>query len=132
MRSYVPSIYSAYSSDDRRNDATPNLFAATRVSIRCNAVDSSARRRYSRVVRFSHATAINSCRRTGSVADEPSTVVNNYIRAERLEKTIPAIVYPDRRGEGYGIGRYEDHPRLEFSRVESEADVHFTNKTGVM
>jgi hypothetical protein len=58
--------------------------------------------------------------------------VANYIRAERAEDSIAAMVYPDRRGEGYGIGRYEDHPQLDFSRVEGEEDVHFAHKSGFM
>ena len=41
-------------------------------------------------------------------------------------------MYPDRRGEGYGIARYEDHPRLDFSRVEGQPDVHFAHKSGFM
>ena len=41
-------------------------------------------------------------------------------------------MYPDRRGDGYGIGRYEDHPKLDFSRVEGEPDVLFAHKTGFM
>jgi hypothetical protein len=65
---------------------------------------------------------------TDPPADEPSTAVGNYIRAEGLDQTIAAIVYPDRRGGGYGIGRYEDHPKLDFSRVEDEADVHFAHQ----
>lgn len=70
--------------------------------------------------------------RTDPLADEPSTAVENYIRAEGLDQTIAAIVYPDRRAGGYGISRYEDHPRLDFSRVEDEADVHFAHKSGFM
>jgi len=70
--------------------------------------------------------------RTDPPADEPSTVVNSYIRAEGFEQTIAAIVYPDRRGEGYGIARYEDHPQLDFARVEHEADVHFAHQSGFM
>lgn len=68
--------------------------------------------------------------RTDPMADEPSNAVGAYIRASGLEKTIAATVYPDRRGDGYGIGRYEDHPRLDFSAVEDEADVHFAHKSG--
>ncbi len=70
--------------------------------------------------------------RTDPVADEPSTAVKNYVRAQDLGSTVAAIVYPDRRGNGYGIGRYEDHPRLDFSRVGSESDVHFAHKSGFM
>ena len=65
-------------------------------------------------------------------ADEPSAMLGSYIRAEKLDTVIAAIVYPDRRGGGFGIGRYEDHPRLDFSRVEGEPDVHFAHKSGFM
>lgn len=70
--------------------------------------------------------------RTEPLADEPSNAVKSYIRVAGLEDTIAAIVYPDRRGEGYGIGRYEDHPQLDFSRVGEEQDVHFAHKSGFM
>ena len=70
--------------------------------------------------------------RTDAPADEPSSMLGSYIRATKLERVIAAIVYPDRRGEGFGIGRYEDHPRLDFSRVEGEPDVHFAHKSGFM
>jgi hypothetical protein len=70
--------------------------------------------------------------RTDPLPDEPSNAVAAYIRSEGLEAKVAAIVYPDRRGTGYGIGRYEDHPTLDFSRVESEPDVHFAHKSGFM
>jgi uncharacterized protein UPF0160 len=69
--------------------------------------------------------------RTDPLADEPSTAVANYIRSQELED-VAAIVYPDRRGDGYGIGRYEDHPQLDFSLLGNEADVHFAHKSGFM
>ena len=40
------------------------------------------------------------------------------------------MVYPDRRGEGYDISRYDDHPALDFSRVQDEPDVHFAHASG--
>ena len=70
--------------------------------------------------------------RTDPLGDEPSGAVNSYILAEGIGGTVAAIVYPDRRGDGYGVGRYEDHPRLDFSRVEGEPDVHFAHKSGFM
>lgn len=70
--------------------------------------------------------------RTEPAVDEPSAAVKAYIRANQLEKTIAAIVYPDRRGSGYGIGRYEDHPKLDFSKVSEGTDVHFAHKSGFM
>jgi len=70
--------------------------------------------------------------RTQPPVDEPSTAVANYVRDQGLEGVVSATVYPDRRGPGYGLGRYEDHPQLDFSRVEGEPDVHFAHKTGFM
>ncbi|MEM8712221.1 MAG: hypothetical protein AAGG01_14825, partial [Planctomycetota bacterium] len=66
------------------------------------------------------------------IPDEPSGSIGRYIRAEGLENEIGALVYPDRRGKGYGIGRYEDDPRLDFSALEGEPDVHFAHKSGFM
>jgi len=70
--------------------------------------------------------------RTDPPADEPRIAVSTYVRGEELEGVVAAVVYPDRRGGGFGIGRYEDHPRLDFSRVEGEPDVHFAHKSGFM
>jgi hypothetical protein len=70
--------------------------------------------------------------RSEPAADEPSSMLGSYIRAQKLDGVIAAIVYPDRRGDGFGIGRYEDHPRLDFSLVESQPDVHFAHKSGFM
>ena len=69
---------------------------------------------------------------TDPLADETSVAVENSIRAQALDKEIAPIVYPDRRGPGYGIGRFEDHPKLDFSRVEAETNVHFAHKSGFM
>jgi len=70
--------------------------------------------------------------RTDPVPDEPSNGVASYVRDAGLESTIAAIVYPDRRGDGYGIARYEDHPKLDFVRVQDDPDVVFAHKTGFM
>jgi len=70
--------------------------------------------------------------RTDPGSDEPSTAVAMYIRSKGFGDVIQVIVYPDRRGDGYGIGRYEDHPRFDFSRVQDEPDVHFAHKSGFM
>ncbi len=64
--------------------------------------------------------------------EEPSAAVAQFIRARSLEEEVEAIIYPDRRGSGYGISRYEDHPRLDFSRVAGEEDVHFAHISGFM
>jgi hypothetical protein len=70
--------------------------------------------------------------RTPTLPDEPSITAAQAVRALDLGQTVAATVYPDRRGNGYGISRYEDHPQLDFSRVEGEDDVHFAHKSGFM
>ncbi|MBT8496326.1 MAG: MYG1 family protein [Deltaproteobacteria bacterium] len=70
--------------------------------------------------------------RTDPLASEPSATVAGFVRAEGPEQEVAATIYPDRRGSGYGISRYEDHPRLDFSRVEDQPDVHFAHKSGFM
>lgn len=70
--------------------------------------------------------------RSEPLPDEPSTALGNYVRTQGLESVVAAIVYPDRRGEGYGIARYEDHPQLDFARVGQHPDVRFAHKSGFM
>jgi hypothetical protein len=62
--------------------------------------------------------------------DEPSATVGAFVRAHDLGDQVHATIYPDRRGSGYGIARWEDYPRLDFVRVEGEPDVHFAHKSG--
>ena len=62
--------------------------------------------------------------------EDPSGSAARYVRAEGLEDVVGAMVYPDRRGDGYGIQRYEDDPRLDFTRVEDEPDVRFAHASG--
>ena len=61
---------------------------------------------------------------------EPSGALHDYIRSKGLDDVIAAIIYPDRRGPGYGIQRVHDHPRLDFQRVADEPDVHFAHVSG--
>ncbi len=68
--------------------------------------------------------------RTDPAAEEAGSLLGNYVRAKKLEKEIAAMIYPDRRNGGFGISRYEDHPALDFSRVEREPDVQFAHKSG--
>ena len=68
--------------------------------------------------------------RASDSLEDPSGSAARFVRAEGLEQVVGATVYPDRRGDGYGIQRYEDDPRLDFSRVEGEPDVRFAHKSG--
>jgi len=66
--------------------------------------------------------------RTEPLPDEPSAGMERFIRAEGL--AVAGMIYPDRRGPGYGLSRYEDCPRLDFCRIENEPDVGFAHARG--
>ena len=68
--------------------------------------------------------------RLDPLPEEPSRSLAEYVRARDLGETIAALVYPDRRGPGYALTRYEDHPRLDFAPLDGESDVTFVHKTG--
>ena len=65
-----------------------------------------------------------------AISDDPSFGIYSFIESEGKESEIQAIVYPDRRGDGYGLTRYNDHPRLDFSKIESHDEVRFAHKQG--
>ncbi|MEZ4444624.1 MAG: MYG1 family protein [Polyangiaceae bacterium] len=68
--------------------------------------------------------------RSEPMLDEPRAALASYLHAEGRE--VAATIYPDRRGTGYGISRYEDHPHLDFSALDGAPDVHFAHKSGFM
>jgi hypothetical protein len=47
-----------------------------------------------------------------------------------LEEEVLALLYPDSRGNGYGMRRFNDDQRLDFSLLEEEGDVHFAHARG--
>ena len=68
--------------------------------------------------------------RTEPMSDEPSTGLGRYLESIGKDKDVVALVYPDRRGSGYGLSRYNDAPAFDFTRIEAEADVHFAHARG--
>ena len=64
------------------------------------------------------------------IADDPSFGLYAFISEEEKENDVHALVSPDRRGTGYGLSRYEDCPRLDFSKIEDHDDVRFAHKRG--
>jgi len=52
------------------------------------------------------------------------------VEGRREEGEIAGLVYPDRRGGGYGLSRHNDHAGLDFTRIEGCADVHFAHARG--
>jgi len=65
-----------------------------------------------------------------SIAKDPSFGLYAFIAEECKQDEVHALVYPDRRGDGYGLTRYEDCPRLNFSKIENQEDVRFAHKRG--
>ena len=47
-----------------------------------------------------------------------------------LEEEVVAMVYPDSRGQGYGMRRYNDSQIMDFSKLSDEPEVHFTHNRG--
>lgn len=70
--------------------------------------------------------------RDAAPIDEPSASLGRYVRWKDIAESTGTLVYPDRRADGYGITRYEDDPRLDFSRVGDQPDVHFAHASGFM
>ena len=68
--------------------------------------------------------------RTDPLPDETSMGMGRYVEEIGLEEEVVALVYPDSRGEGYGLSRFNDDKRMEFTRVGEEADVHFAHNKG--
>lgn len=65
-----------------------------------------------------------------TIARDPSFGIYAFIDSENKEDEIQALVYPDRRGNGYGLTRYNDCQRLDFSQIESHEEVLFAHKRG--
>ena len=70
--------------------------------------------------------------RSEDLAEEVSGSLGRYILVNGLDNEIAAMVYPDSRGEGFGLARFNDHPKLDFTRVEGESDVHFAHNSGFL
>ena len=68
--------------------------------------------------------------RISSLPEGASDVLGYQVRVLGLEEEIIAILSPDSRGQGYGMRRYNDDARIDFSKVEGEADVHFAHARG--
>jgi hypothetical protein len=68
--------------------------------------------------------------RTDPLPEEPSAGLDRYVLEQGLDNRVVAIVSPDRRSTGYGLAKHRDHPRLDFTRITNEPDVHFAHLRG--
>ena len=68
--------------------------------------------------------------RSEPLPDEPSAGLARFIESRADAGEVAGLVYPDRRGAGFGLSRHNDHPGLDFTRIECCADVHFAHARG--
>lgn len=68
--------------------------------------------------------------RTDPLPEEPSAGLDRYVMEQGLNDRVVAVIAPDRRGGSYGLSRHRDHPRLDFTRIAAEPDVHFAHLRG--
>jgi hypothetical protein len=68
--------------------------------------------------------------RTEPLPEDPSAGLDRYVQEQGLDERVVAVIAPDRRGGGYGLSRHRDHPRLDFTRIAHERDVHFAHLRG--
>ncbi len=68
--------------------------------------------------------------RTDPLPEDPSAGLDRYVTEQDLDDRVVALIAPDRRGGGYGLSKHRDHPRLDFTRIKAEPDVHFTHQRG--
>lgn len=68
--------------------------------------------------------------RTNPMPDEPSSGIDSFIESKGLTSDIVGLIYPDRRGPGYGLSRFRDNPRLDFTCISNHETVHFAHARG--
>lgn len=61
--------------------------------------------------------------------DDVSSGMARFIKAKKKENVV-ALIYPDRRGKGYGLSRFNDSKLMEYTKIENELDVHFAHNRG--
>ena len=67
--------------------------------------------------------------RTEPLPEDASGGVSQFIEESGKENVI-GIICPDRRGQGYGLSKFNDSPLLDFTKIEAFDDVHFAHKRG--
>jgi Uncharacterised protein family (UPF0160) len=68
--------------------------------------------------------------RTEPLPDEPSAGLGRFVSSHPDGERVVGLVYPDRRGSGFGLSRHNDHPGLDFTRINDCEDVHFAHARG--
>ncbi|MGB0370829.1 MAG: MYG1 family protein [Opitutales bacterium] len=70
--------------------------------------------------------------RSDTLPEDATQGLSFYLKEQGIEDSVVAIISPDSRGEGYGMRRYEDHPKIDFNRIADQPDAHFVHKSGFL
>jgi len=70
--------------------------------------------------------------KTEALPENPRSGISFYIDEKDWREQVIGMAYPDSRGDGYGLSRFEDHPALDFTLVIDEPDVHFAHARGFL
>ena len=62
--------------------------------------------------------------------EEVSGAMGWHIKELGMEEEVVAMVYPDSRGEGYGMKRFNDCSEIDFSKIENDKKVRFVHARG--
>jgi Uncharacterised protein family (UPF0160) len=62
--------------------------------------------------------------------DDPSSGLARFIGMQPALGNVVGLVYPDRRGGGFGLSRHNDDLRLDFTQIGNCEDVHFAHARG--
>ena len=68
--------------------------------------------------------------RSENLSDDASAGLARYAAGLPEEQTVVGMVYPDRRGGGFALSRFNDHAGFDFTKIGAEQDVHFAHARG--
>jgi hypothetical protein len=68
--------------------------------------------------------------RSANISEDASAGLARYASGLPEDRQVVGMVYPDRRGAGFALSRYNDYSGLDFSLIEAESDVHFAHARG--
>lgn len=68
--------------------------------------------------------------RTDPLPEDPSAGIDRFLVARGLAERVVGTVTPDRRSTGYGLSRFRDSARLDFTRIANRPEVHFAHARG--
>jgi len=68
--------------------------------------------------------------RAENFSEDASAGLARYAAGLPEDQRVIAMVYPDRRGAGFALSRYNDDLGMDFTHISTEPDVHFAHARG--